>query len=41
MTKDKELYEDLNEMQPEEFQGGNVYIAEGVWIRPDGTMYTE
>jgi hypothetical protein len=36
-----DIYESLVELAPEGFRGQPLYLSDGVWVYPDGTMETE
>lgn len=33
-----EIYESLAELAPEELRGQPLYLSDGMWVFPDGTM---
>ena len=35
------IYESLVELAPEGFRGQPLYLSDGVWVYPDGTMESE
>ena len=36
-----DIYESLVELAPEGFRGQPLYLSDGVWVYPDGTMESE
>lgn len=38
-----EMYKKISKNLPDEAfrQGGDIYLSDGMWLRPDGTMYED